>query len=128
MQMRTVAALFSIPILAGCIPLPIAQSQDPSNARIGQAVYVDGPIIKPIAVIEDSRCPAEVQCVWPGRVRIKALWMRADGPRELLLASDQPMAVADGLMTLSEVRPVRPRNGKIDASKYRFSLSFAGGL
>ena len=77
MQMRTFTALLSFPILAGCISIPIAHSQDPSNARIGQAVYVDGPIIKPIAVIEDSRCPAEVQCVWPGRVRIKALWMRA---------------------------------------------------
>lgn len=128
MQMRTLVTLLPIPILVGCISIPIAQSQDPSNARIGQAVYVDGPIIKPIAIIEDSRCPAEVQCVWPGRVRIKALWMRADGPRELLLASNQPMAVADGLMTLSEVRPIRPKNGKIDASKYRFSLSFAGGL
>lgn len=128
MQMRTLAALLPISILAGCISLPIAQSQDPTNARIGQAVYVDGPVIKPVAVIEDSRCPAEVQCVWPGRVRIKALWMRADGPRELLLASDQPMAVADGIMTLSEVRPIRPKNGKIDAGKYRFSLSFAGGL
>lgn len=126
--MRTLVTLLPIPILVGCISIPIAQSQDPSNARIGQAVYVDGPIIKPIAIIEDSRCPAEVQCVWPGRVRIKALWMRADGPRELLLASNQPMAVADGLMTLSEVRPIRPKNGKIDASKYRFSLSFAGGL
>jgi hypothetical protein len=56
--------------------------EDPANARIGEAVYVDGPIIKPVAVIEDSRCPKGVDCVWAGRVRIKMLWMRADGPSE----------------------------------------------
>jgi hypothetical protein len=128
MQMRNLAALLPTLVLAGCISLPIAQSQDPANARIGQSVYVDGPVIKPVAIIEDSRCPAEVQCVWAGRVRIKALWMRADGPRELLLSSDQPMAVADGMMSLTNVRPARPKDGKIDPGEYRFSLSFAGGL
>lgn len=128
MQMRILAAVLPTLVLSGCISLPIEQSRDPANARIGEAVYVDGPIIKPIAVIEDSRCPAHVQCVWAGRVRIKVLWMRADGPRELLLSSDQPMAVADGLMTLTNIRPARPKNGKIDAGKYRFSLNFAGGL
>ncbi len=38
------------------------------------------------------------------------------------------MAVADGMMTLTNVRPARPKDGKIDLGEYRFSLSFAGGL
>lgn len=122
--MRTLATLLSLTALAGCISLPGGHSQDPANARIGEAVYVDGPVIKPVAVIEDSRCPAKVQCVWQGRVRIKALWMRADGPRELILSSDQPMAIDDGMMTLTDIRPSRPQNGKIRPGEYRFRLDF----
>jgi hypothetical protein len=125
--MRSLMPLLPLPVLAACVTLPGTRSPDPANARIGEAVYVDGPIIKPVAVIEDSRCPAGAQCVWAGRVRIKALWMRADGPRELMLTSDQPMAVADGMMTLSDIRPAKPKDGKIDAGEYRFSLRFAGG-
>lgn len=61
--MRILTALLGLPILGGCMTLPGTHSLDPANARIGEAVYVDGPIIKPIAVLEDSRCPADVDCI-----------------------------------------------------------------
>lgn len=128
MQMRILTALVALPALSACVSLPGAHSSDPANARIGQSVYVDGPIVKPVSVIEDSRCPKEVQCVWAGRVRVKMLWMRADGPREFILSTDGPTPIADGSMTLSNVRPERRKNGKVDSDDYRFSLSFADGL
>lgn len=128
MQMRILIALPALPALAGCVTLPGTQSLDPANARIGEAVYVDGPVVKPIAVIEDSRCPVEVDCIWAGRVRLRMLWMRADGPREFILSTEGPTPIADGSMTLANVRPERRKNGKTDADDYRFSLAFAGGL
>lgn len=128
MQMRILTSLVVLPVLAGCVTLPGAQSRDPANARIGEAVYVDGPIVKPVEVIEDSRCPKDVQCVWAGRVRVKMLWMRADGPRTFILSTEGSTPIADGTMTLSNVRPERRKNGKVDRDDYRFSLSFAGGL
>lgn len=128
MQMRILLLLVTLPFLAGCVTLPGAQSKDPANARIGESVYVDGPIVKPLEVIEDSRCPKDVACVWAGRVRVKMLWMRADGPRTFILSTEGPTPIADGTMTLSNVRPERRKNGKVDSDDYRFSLSFAGGL
>ena len=46
---------------------------DAANVAIGQRAYADGPLIQPVAVIEDSRCPVGVACVWAGRVRVKIL-------------------------------------------------------
>lgn len=128
MQMRILPSLIAIPLLAGCATFPGTHSRDPANSRIGEAVYVDGPIVKPIAVIEDSRCPKSAQCVWAGRVRVKMLWMRGDGPREFILSTEGPTPIADGVMTLTAVRPERPKDGKINANDYRFGLAFAGGI
>src|SRR3546814_12425747 len=58
-------------------PLP-----DGSHVAIGQRAYVDGPIVQPVAVIEDSRCPATVRCVWAGQVRVKMLWIRPTGQNQ----------------------------------------------
>ncbi|MBY0568336.1 MAG: hypothetical protein K2P70_13565 [Hyphomonadaceae bacterium] len=32
----------------------------------------DGLTVRPIAIIEDSRCPQNAQCLWEGRMRIRA--------------------------------------------------------
>lgn len=36
---------------------------DAANVAIGQRAYVDGPLIQPVAVLEDSRCPVNARCV-----------------------------------------------------------------
>ena len=38
-----------------------------ARAGLNQRVYVDGPYVTPLAVVEDSRCPVGVQaCGLPG--------------------------------------------------------------
>lgn len=42
-------------------------------AGIGEAADLGGGLtIRPLEVIEDSRCPGNVVCVWAGRVRLRA--------------------------------------------------------
>lgn len=42
-------------------------------AGLGEAADLgDGLIIRPLELIEDSRCPANAQCVWAGRLRVRA--------------------------------------------------------
>ena len=105
-------------------PLP-----DGSNVALGQRAYVDGPIVQPVAVIEDSRCPATVRCVWAGQVRVKMLWLRPTGeeqPFEVTLGKPTPLA--DGSITLESVRPQKQENTVIRPEDYRFSFYFMGGL
>ena len=100
-----------------------------ANVAIGQRAYADGPLIQPVAVIEDSRCPVGVACVWAGRVRVKMLWLRPNGeaqPFEAVLG--EPTPLADGTITLESVHPDKRPDRPIKAGDYRFAFRFMGGL
>ncbi len=102
---------------------------DASNVALGQKAYADGPIIQPVEVIEDSRCPMNARCVWAGRVRVKMLWFRGNGdkqPFEVKLGESTP--IADGSITLEAVRPDKVTNVELKPEDYRFAFRFAGGL
>lgn len=102
---------------------------DASNVALGQKAYADGPIIQPVAVLEDSRCPMNARCVWAGRVRVKMLWIRSNGdkqPFEVTLGESTPLA--DGSITLESVRPDKVTNIELKPEDYRFAFRFAGGL
>lgn len=102
---------------------------DAGNVALGQQAYADGPIIQPVEVLEDSRCPMNARCVWAGRVRVKMLWIRGNGekqPFEITLGESTP--IADGSITLESVRPDKMTNVELKPEDYRFSFRFAGGL
>lgn len=45
-------------------------------ATLGQPTRIGGLVVTPQAVVEDSRCPINVRCVWAGRLVLKT---RIDG-------------------------------------------------
>ena len=107
----------------------VAALPDAANVAIGQRAYADGPLIQPVAVIEDSRCPVGVACVWAGRVRVKMLWLRPNGeaqPFEAVLG--EPTPLADGAITLESVHPDKRADQAIKPGDYRFAFRFMGGL
>lgn len=102
---------------------------DASNVAVGQKAYADGPIIQPVAVLEDSRCPMNARCVWAGRVRVKMLWIRSNGDKQLFeVTLGEATSLADGSITLESVRPEKMTNVELKPEDYRFSFNFAGGL
>ena len=107
----------------------VAALPDAANVAIGQRAYADGPLIQPVAVIEDSRCPVGVACVWAGRVRVKMLWLRPNGeaqPLEAVLG--EPTPIADGTITLESVHPEKRVDQAIRPGDYCFAFRFMGGL
>ena len=118
--------------LAGCVT--VYPPDEPSGmsgivyARLGQTVAVDGPRVTPLAVIEDSRCPAGVQCVWAGRVRLSVRIATGAGTATREMTSGMPLQVADGALTLVEVSPQRSRDSAPSSADYRFGFRFDGGL
>ncbi|MDK2761619.1 MAG: hypothetical protein KYX64_09715 [Sphingopyxis sp.] len=124
-----VPALIAILALSACAATPAPPLPDGGNVALGQKAYVDGPLVQPVEVVEDSRCPVGTQCVWAGRVRVKMLWLRGNGDRqpfEVTLGESTPLA--DGAIRLESVRPEKRGNGPIRPGDYRFSLRFMGGL
>lgn len=102
---------------------------DGSNVALGQRAQVDGPIVQPVKILEDSRCPMNARCIWAGRVRVQMLWHRGNGekqPFEVTLG--QPVHLADGQFTLESVRPEKMTNVTLKPEDYRFSFRFDGGL
>lgn len=113
--------------LTGCVTLG-QTLPDGSDVRLGQTAYVDGPKVRPVEILEDSRCPVNARCVWAGRVRVKMLWVRPSGNQPFELTLGEPRPLADGKITLTSVHPERATDKQLKPSDYRFSFEFAGGL
>jgi len=99
-----------------------------ARAALGQRVYVDGPQVTPLEVLEDSRCPASTMCVWAGRVRLSVKIDLGSGSQIREIATDDPIQVADGQLSLVEVTPGRQKPDIIEPADYRFGFRFAGGI
>lgn len=113
--------------LSGCITYH-NRSDGITRLRIDETGYVDGPRVTPLKVLEDSRCPVGTQCVWAGRVKITARIDLGSGTQNRELTLGEPIAVADGQLTLVEVLPEKKANQNIYPDEYRFGFTFAGGL
>jgi hypothetical protein len=116
-------------ILLVCALCPSVSARAANHvARMGQTIRVEGPRVQPLAIVEDSRCAKEVQCIWAGqfllRVRITL------GTRQLIKVMTLGTAeqVADGALTLTRVLPDPSAKRRLRAADYRFTFSFAGGL
>jgi hypothetical protein len=81
--------------------------------------------VRPDRVVEDSRCPAGVQCIQAGRLIVRATVLGGGWSKQVDLTLGVPIMVADGMLTLIEATS-RQQNGK--ARPYRFTFNFQGGL
>ena len=98
------------------------------NVALGQEAYADGPHVKPVKILEDSRCPMNARCIWAGRVRLEMQWVRPGGNQTFELTLGEPHQLADGAITLTSVRPEKRTDVEIKPSDYRFSFEFQGGI
>jgi len=94
-----------------------------AEVRLGEEAAGLGVYITPWEVLEDSRCPADMQCIWAGTVRVRAMMISGLGsptgyPAEFVLG--EPLTTEAETVTLAEVRP-EPRKGvEIAPSEYIF--------
>jgi hypothetical protein len=122
--MKAVVTLIAL-MLAGCATVPPVNAGP--TAALGQVAAVNGLRIRPIEVIEDSRCPALVRCAWEGRLTVRA---RMKGPgwtqiRDFELGVFQ--AVDQYRVTLIAAEPQKAAPSEIDPRAYRFTFAVLGG-
>lgn len=73
-------------------------------ARIGQTADLGrGLRVRPVDVIEDSRCPHNARCVWAGRLRLR-VDVDGVGAREIIL-DDAAVETPHGAFALVAVSP-----------------------
>lgn len=73
-------------------------------ARIGETADLGGGLrVRPVEVIEDSRCPQNARCVWAGRLRLRVA-VEGAGEHEVTLDEDA-VQTPRGAFTLVAVSP-----------------------
>ena len=127
MSKHTFLLALTATLLTGCVTARPNQDRA-SEAKLGQTVNLGGPMVTPLAVLEDSRCPKEARCIWAGRVRLSVRVATGAGSAVRELASDKPLQVADGQLLLASTMPPRSTQHALVPSDYRFTLKFNGGI
>ena len=115
-------------VLTGCVTTQPSGDSGLAFARIGQTVMVGGPRVTPLALLEDSRCPQGVQCVWAGQVRITARVATGNSSSVREMTSGKPEPVADVTLTLNDVQPAKRNDSTNATGDYRFGFRFDRGL
>ena len=88
---------------------------------IGASATIHGTVIGVLDLVEDSRCPADVQCIQAGTVRVRVSVDAYELPFTLTLG--QPQVVGDTTITLVSVVPAQKyAKQTVQASDYRFTF------
>ena len=116
--------IFAMLVPTACATVPPA-SASPS-AALGQIATVDSVRIRPIQVVEDSRCPTLVRCAWAGRLVVRAR-MTGEGWTQIRdFELGVPQAVDQYRITLIQAEPQKAAPTPIDPRAYRFTFTDAG--
>jgi hypothetical protein len=130
LRVRNVGAAALLSCAAACSHAPTSPSAplgSPFRIGVGQSVRIEsaGFEIGFEQVLEDSRCPADALCVWPGTARLKA-WLRASGEarRELELQTfpRAPFAIDGYSVDVQALEPFPYSNVRIDPRGYVATL------
>jgi len=136
------ALMFAVLTLAACASAPAAPdtSNLPQHIRedlaqrdealrapgvvavgIGETADLGGGLrVRPLEVIEDSRCPQNARCVWAGRLRVRVA-VEGAGEHEVIL--DEPAVQTEkGAFALVAVSPGPWTDLPQDAVPYRFGF------
>lgn len=87
-----------------------------------QAVTIQGVTITPLEVLEDSRCPEDVQCVWAGTLKLLANIRKSSDAFNQVLELGQSVSLGSEEITLISASPDPKAGENIPFEKYRFEF------
>lgn len=101
-------------------PAPLSQKETVITARIGEKISALGVAITPQEVLEDSRCPKNVQCIQAGTVRLKTMLEGGMGAAPQIFVIGKPITTETEEVILLDVGPLRNAGASINPSEYQF--------
>lgn len=106
---------------AAC-PAPEPQGEASGTIGIGQNFSFAGVTVTPLEVLDDSRCPVDVQCVWAGTAHVKARVMSGLGTSEMTFALGEPVTTEAETITLTGLSPAPHSGTDILQADYRLTF------
>jgi hypothetical protein len=94
-------------------------------ARIGQKVSAMGVSITPHEIVEDSRCPQGVQCVWAGTVKVRSTLEGGMGVSPVTFEIGFPISTEAEFITLTQVSPYPTAGTPTNPDTYRFTFEIS---
>lgn len=92
------------------------------TARIGETVSGAGVSITVLRVLEDSRCPVDVTCVWEGRVRVEITLISGLGSGTQVFEIGQPITTEAEEVLLTQVTPTPRSTQTVTPQDYSFTF------
>ncbi|ANU07853.1 hypothetical protein [Paraurantiacibacter namhicola] len=120
----TLLTLAAAATLTGCVRYNIDDRV--AHARLGEVAVLDGLSIAPIEVIEDSRCPEGVECVWAGRLVVSAQLTDSTGGELREIALGETFEARGRSIEFFSARPKAEEGLKPLTEDYRFGFRRAG--
>lgn len=117
--------------LTGCESLPgwwpfQAQLDEPFTLGVSQAAQVEDLRLIFLRVLEDSRCPVDVVCVWAGNARVELeLILAGAGKSRVLLNSllePREASFSGYLIQYIDLKPYPKSTQQIDPRAYHLTL------
>ena len=108
-------------------PAPQPETQS-DTATLNQRIFDNDVHITPLAVVEDSRCPKDVQCIQAGTVRITVKLEDAAHTQTVTAVLGSPISFGNKHVTLMSVTPDKNSKVAIKPSDYHFTFSVAFGM
>lgn len=122
MKPAKMIALLALPLAAASVAADKPETWH--SGGIGDRIRVaDKVVVIPEAVIEDSRCPAEMLCIAAGQVVLKARVQYPDGTVPVTLTLHSPQAVGADMLLLEQVTPER-KVAPPAPQDYRFTFAY----
>ncbi len=92
------------------------------TAKLNQKILNNEVYITPLKIIEDSRCPADVTCIWAGQVRLQAKLQSGNSEQEIILISGKPFIFSGKSVTLTDILPAKDSKKEVPLSEYGFDF------
>lgn len=125
--MKTLLAPLLIAPLAACAIIPDTPISNGDAAPQGTAVALRQPvwtgdaILTPLQVVEDSRCPANARCVWPGKLTVSTRIAATHWTQTAPLTLGEPYEILGRTFVLTSGTPEKTAEGQTPVTDYRFT-------
>lgn len=90
---------------------------------LGQVAHFKNISIRPLKLIEDSRCPVDVQCIQAGTVRVQIEVVSGMGTSTSIVTLNKTFITEAEAITLTSVTPGKVSTVHNAESDYRFTFS-----
>ena len=126
--MRSTLPLLAALALGACATLPpiAPTTTGTATASYGQTANVGPLLVRPIALVEDSRCPINARCIWAGRLVIKARVTFHGGSEQMLtnMTLGTPLTLGTEQVTLVAGEPGRLAGVQGNPPANRFTFEY----